>query len=95
MDRDTITTIKKINKVNLVVEVDRLYVEYGPRNDTPKSPNYYNYGHPDSYYPNYTRGYNPKEISRHPHDVIKFDKQAVQAKSDLDSLLSNYPEWSI
>ena len=85
---DTLATIKRINPVNLVIDIEKHSYDYdGVRawqNDNPHK----------SWWEERERFYitTVKEMSRKPSDVIKFDQQAALAKAEYDSLVDAYPE---
>ena len=90
---DTIANIKRINPVNLVIDVERQVFN---RSYTTAWENA-NPGKMWWHEPNREQFYNyfKQEMSRHPSDVIKFDKQAEIAKSEYIKLVEAYPECFI
>jgi len=90
---DTIANIKRINPVNLVIDVKRksfdasYHIAWAANNPNKR---WWDEDDRDKFYKTYT-----KEMSRHPSDVIKFDKQAEIAKAEYIKLVEAYPECFI
>ena len=88
---DTLATIKRINPVNLVIDIEI----HGYDNDLinkwrKDNPGKYWWDEPDCERFRYVNKF--KEMSRKPSDVIKFNQQATLAKAEYDSLVNAYPE---
>ena len=90
---NTIASIKRINPVNLVIDVERqtfdtsYFHTWQANNPNKKWWDEYNR---DQFYCKFTQ-----EISRNPSDVIKFDKQVEIAKAEYSKLVDAYPEFFV
>lgn len=88
---DTLAKIKRVNPVNLVIDVeitgyDREAIDAWRKANPGKQ--WWDEANHDRF-----RYHNQfKEMSRKPSDVIKFDQQAAIAKAEYDSLVEAYPE---
>lgn len=93
MSHDVIATIKRINKVNIVVEVPKTFYNNNAikewRDNNPGQ-YWWKAENRDQFLISTTA-----EMSRKPHDVIKFDKQAEAAKTAYNKLQNDYPEYYI
>jgi hypothetical protein len=88
---NNIATVKKINKVNLAVDVEAHYFDYDAhRKWCSLNPgvNYWKVG--VSF-----RKKELKTMARNPADVIKFDKQVASARAEYEALEEAYPEMFI
>lgn len=90
---DTIANIKRVNRVNLVIDVDRREFDsehFQTWQDANPGKYWWKAADRNQFYKTYTQ-----EMSRHPSDVVKFDKQAEIAKSEYSKLVDAYPECFI
>lgn len=87
---NTLALIKRVNPVNLVIDVERARFNQEYCNKWREAnPGKYYWKDADTtqFYTYYTQ-----EMSRKPSDVIKFDKQAEIAKTEYAKLVDAYPE---
>lgn len=89
-DHDMVGKVKRINKVNLVVDIEKRYTTWGDY-DT-KGSRHLPFGQPGSVYPNYKIRTELVEMSRKPYDVIRFEAQKENADREFDQLMHKHPE---
>ena len=90
---DTIASIKRINPVNIVLDVPITGYDWNKINDWERNnPGKNWYQAPE--YPDHFRYINEvKEMSRKPYDLIKFNEQTAIAKREFDKIAEEYPEY--